>query len=139
MHRYLVVANQTLFSGALTSKVQDLHAAGAASFHVLVPATPPADHAWTEAEARALAQRRLEDCLERFRGAGFAADGEVGDEHPVDAIKDVLDRGETFSAIVLSTLKPGLSHWLKLDLVSRVEGFGIPVLHVIGEREPAHT
>jgi hypothetical protein len=138
MYRYLVVANQTLFSGALTSKIQELHAAGAAAFHVLVPATPPGDHPWTDAEARALAQRRLDDCLERFRGAGFTVDGEVGDEHPVDAIKDVLDR-DSFSTIVLSTLKPGVSRWLGLDLVSRVTGFGIPVIHVIGEREPAHT
>jgi hypothetical protein len=75
MHRYLIVANQTLFSGALTSKLQKLHAAGGVSFHVLVPATPPGDHAWTEAEARALAQHRLDDGLKRFRAAGFAADG----------------------------------------------------------------
>lgn len=139
MHRYLVVANQTLFSGALTSKLQELHAAGGASFHVLVPATPPSDHAWTDAEARALAQHRLDDGLRRFRAAGFPADGEVGDEHPIDAINDVLDRGDPFHAIVLSTLKPGLSRWLRWDLVSRVSGFGIPVIHVIGEREPVHT
>jgi hypothetical protein len=72
-----------------------------------------------------------------FGGLGIQAEGEVGDPHPVDAIQDLLDRGETFDAIVLSTLRPGISRWLKRDLISRVEGFGVPVHHVIGELEPA--
>ena len=62
--------------------------------------------------------------------------GEVGDEHPVQAIADVFGRGEEFDGIVLSTLPPGISRWLKLDLIHRVESaFGLPVVHVIGARE----
>ena len=135
--RYLVVANQTLGGGHLVSKLRELAAHGPCSFHVLVPATPPKDHPWIEAEARALAGERLHRALSRFAELGAEADGEVGDEHPVDAIRDVFERGEEFDAIILSTLPPGISRWLRLDLLHRVEGFGIPVIHVIGQHEPA--
>ncbi len=139
MRRYLIVANQTLAAGALLAKVRSLHDAGPAEFHVLVPASHPGDHAWTDGEVLLTAQRRLERCLAMFAAQGIEADGEVGDPHPVEAIRDVWRRGERFDAIVLSTLRPGLSRWLKLDLISRVEGFGLPVHHVIGELEPAGT
>ncbi|HEX6401082.1 MAG TPA: hypothetical protein VF108_11545 [Actinomycetota bacterium] len=138
MGRYLIVANQTLGGGALLAKVRALHAAEPSTFHVLVPATPPADHPWTEGEVRFAAQERLDRCLATFRGMGIEATGEVGDPHPVDAIKDVLlGDAEPFDEIVLSTLRPGRSRWLRWDLISRVRGFGIAMEHVIGEAEPA--
>ena len=137
MRRYLVVANQTLAGGHLVSKVRELMAAGPSRFHVLVPATPPRDHPWTEAEARAIAEERLRVALDRFRGMGAEVDGEVGDERPMQAITDVLEL-ESFDAIVLSTLPPGPSRWLRFDLPHRVESsFGLPVIHLIGHPEPA--
>ena len=43
---------------------------------------------------------------------------------------------DSFDAIVLSTLPPGVSKWLRLDLVHRVEAsFGLPVHHVVSHRE----
>src|SRR5437867_12139551 len=106
MRRYLVVANQTLAGGHLVSALRQLSAGEPCRLHVLVPASPPPDHAWTEGEARELAARRLEAALERFREFDPDIDGEVGDEHPLEAIKDVMDRGERFDGIVLSTLPP---------------------------------
>jgi hypothetical protein len=137
MRRYLVVANQTLGGEHLTQKVKELLSEGPCSFHVLVPATVPADHAvYTEGEALALAQVRLDDALKRFRDLGADADGEVGDASPLEAIGDTL-RDEDFDAIVLSTLPVGASRWLKQDLPHRVErSFGLPVSHVVGEPEP---
>lgn len=77
----------------------------------------------------------LETALERFRSVGIEATGEVGDGRPLQAIDDVLAR-DTFDAIVLSTLPPRLSKWLRLDLVHRVRtSFGLPVHHVISQRE----
>jgi hypothetical protein len=139
MRRYLIVGNQTLGGGALLAKVRALHQGGPSSFHVLVPMTPPADHPWTEGEIRATAAERLERCLQRFAAEGMEATGEVGDAHPVDAISDVMLRGESFDAIVLSTLRPGASRWLRWDLLNRVRRFGLPVQHVVGEPEPAET
>ncbi len=136
--RYLVVANQTLGGEHLAEKVRACLAAGPSTFHVVVPATQPRDHAvWTEGEARAIAQRRLERALERFAKMGAEAEGEVGDEQPLDAIADAM-RDQDFDEVILSTLPPGLSRWLKQDLPHRVErGCGVPVTHVVGEPEPA--
>ncbi|HEV8565003.1 MAG TPA: hypothetical protein VGR41_08805 [Actinomycetota bacterium] len=134
--RYLVVANQTLAGGHLLSKLRQLGARETCRFHVLVPATPPSDHVWTEGEAIDVAQRRLDTALDRFRELDAEVDGEVGDARPFQAIADVFQRGETFDGIVLSTLPPKLSRWLKLDLPHRVEStFGLPVIHVVGSQE----
>jgi hypothetical protein len=137
MRRYLVVANQTLGGEHLIQKVKELLAEGPCRFHVLVPATVPADHAvYTEGEAGVLAQGRLDDALARFRDLGAETDGEVGDPSPFEAIADVL-RDEDFDAILLSTLPVGASRWLKQDLPHRVErSFGLPVTHIVGEPEP---
>lgn len=135
MRRYLVVANQTLGGVHLLSLLREL-SREPSSFHVLVPASAPTDHLWTEAEAQATARRRLQIALERFGAAGLEVTGEVGDGRPMEAIDDALRGDEAFDEIVVSTLPPKLSKWLRLDLVHRVEAtFGLPVRHVIGARE----
>lgn len=135
MRRYLVVANQTLGGDPLLALLRGFAEEPSTTFHVLVPASPPVDYLWTEAEAISIARTRLETALERFRSVGIEATGEVGDGRPLQAIDDVLAR-DTFDGIVLSTLAPRLSKWLRLDLVHRVRtSFGLPVHHVISQRE----
>lgn len=135
MRRYLVVANQTLGGDHLIATVRGLSRRGACSFHLLVPATPPTDHLWTEEEAQRVARERLEQALARFGALGIDVDGEIGDGNPILAIEDAL-RGAPFDEIILSTLPPGLSRWLRLDLPHRVEAaFGLPVTHVVSTRE----
>ena len=132
MRRYLIVANQTLAGGQLMSTLRELHQRGPCSFHVVVPAT--------EGEARHTARERLDAALARLRSEGLEVTGEVGDEHPHEAVQDILLRGETFDAIVLSTLPPNMSRWLKRDLVRRLEATtGIHVIHVIGQPAPAQS
>jgi hypothetical protein len=135
VRRYFVVANQTLGGEELEAKVREAMTAGPCSFHVIVPATHPQKQlAWTEGEAAALARARLEEGLSWLKGLGAEADGEVGDENPALAIEDAL-RNEQPDEIILSTLPPGLSKWLKLDLPHVVEGYGYPVTHVVSEPE----
>jgi GABA permease len=138
MRRYLVVANQTLGGEHLAEAIRARLAGGPSSFHVVVPATQPQDQAvWTEGEARALATKRLEAAVARFRGLGADVEGEVGDERPLEAIADAV-REREFEEIILSTLPPGLSRWLGQDLPHRVERqFDLPVEHVVGNPEPA--
>lgn len=141
MHSYLVVANQTLGGEHLIAKVREFLDAGPCRFHVVVPATPPAElgATWTEGEAVAVASGRLERALARFRELGADANGEVGDKNPILAIEDAL-RNERFDEVILSTLPPGISRWLKLDLPARVAShFGLPVTHIVGEPEPTST
>lgn len=138
MRRYLVVANQTLGGGHLVGKVRECLQDGPCSFHIVVPATPPRDHwTYTEGEAVAVARSRLAAAIDRFRELGADADGEVGDPRPIDAIQDALRAGD-FDAIIVSTLPPGASRWLKMDLPARVEAeFGLSVIHLIGGPELA--
>ncbi len=133
MRRYLVVANKTLGGEHLTDRVRECTASGPCHFHIVVPATPPDDHPWTESEARRLAEQRLARALGRFRELGADADGEVGDANPLAAIEDALREG-SYDEILLSTLPPGVSRWLKLDLPHRVQTqFGLPTTHLMGE------
>lgn len=137
MRRYLVVANQTLGGNVLVATVRERARSEPCAFHLLVPATPPRNHPWTEGEAREVARDRLENALGLFRALGVEADGEVGDASPILAIEDVLRR-EAFDEIILSTLPPGLSRWLKVDLPHRVgAAFGLPVTHVVSKPESA--
>lgn len=138
VHRYLVVANQTLGGEPLFARIRELARAGPSAFYVVVPATPPKDHVWTEDEAATIAASRLNSALERMAALGLEADGEVGDGSPILAIEDAIREQGPFDAIVLSTLPPRLSRWLKLDLPHRVESsFGLRVIHVIGD--PDHV
>jgi hypothetical protein len=138
MRRYLIVANQTLGGRALFTRLKLLAESGPASFHVVVPATPPKHQwTWTEGEAHAIAQRRLDSALEAFRDVGAEVTGAVGSERPMDAIRDAL-RGVRIDEIIISTLPPGPSRWLRQDLPSRVaRTFGKPVSHVLGDEERA--
>jgi hypothetical protein len=135
--RYLIVANQTLAAVQLRDKVDELLAEGECSFHIVVPRTHAKDHAFhTEGHDQALAEKRLEEALERFRSLGCDADGEVGDTSPFLAVRDCLLADGTYDAIILSTLPHGVSRWLKQDLPHRLERtFGLPIIHLTGAHE----
>ena len=128
MRHYLVVANQTLKQPELTEKIRTCIEAGSCDFFLLVPATRTHGPVrWTPADAFAVARRRLESSLERFRALGADIVGEVGDASPVVAIGELLRR-RSFDALILSTLPVGPSQWLRCDVPNRIQRlFGIPV------------
>ena len=136
MARYLIVANQTLSGDQLTERIRRLCAEGPCSFHVVVPATHTKDQAfYTEGGSHAVAEKRLETALERFRALGAEVDGEVGDASPMLAVRDCLMTG-AYDGVILSTLPPGASRWLRQDLPHRLERtFGVPVTHLTGQYE----
>ncbi len=140
MHRYLVVANQTLGGQELLDAIRDRMTRDAAQFWVLVPATPtrlvadfgalslafPISTAVqpTAAEAHdqgiTAAQANLTAQLDRLREIGAVVDGAVGDADPLAAIEKAVSEHE-FDEIILSTLPAGVSRWLALDLPHRVQ------------------
>jgi hypothetical protein len=141
MRHYIVVGNQTLGSERLFAEIRECMDAGPSRFHVIVPATPPREQAfWTEGEANAIAQARLDVAIARLHAEGAIATGHVGDASPVRAVEDEL-RGHDFDEIIVSTLPPGPSRWIRQDLPSRLaRRTGLPVRHVIadiGELPPA--
>lgn len=132
MRRFLVVGNQTLASKQLERKLLECLAAGPCRFHIVVPATHPRDHlVWTEGSDRTIARRALDAALVRFRAMGADVDGEVGDARPMDAIADVFTRHDPVDEIIISTLHPARSRWVRQDLPHRAaRTFHVPVTHV---------
>ena len=136
MHRYLIIANQTLGGAELGDAVRERIAAGPCEFWVVVPATPvthlePAYLAMpvmgglpavtgTPEEAEAVARTRLELALKQLRALGATVDGEVGEPDPLRAAKAATS-GHEFSEIIVSTLPTRLSRWLHQDLPHRLE------------------
>ncbi len=141
MAAYLLVAHQTALSDELLSATEELASGDRdAEFVVLVPATPVSHMVvWEEGETLDLARKRAADAQARLEERGLrVAEARTGDADPVAAIDDLLREGRrAYSAIVLSTLPPGVSRWLKLDVVSRVRRHypTTKVVHVVGEAQ----
>ena len=133
MRAVLVVAHRTLVGDALLHEVRGLMASEPTRFHLLVPVFHPRDHVWTEGEVDAAARRRLEEGLAAFRDLGAEVDGDIGDANPVEAVQAWLrDPDHHADEILLSTLPPKMSQWMKWDVVHRLRrGCRVPVTHVI--------
>jgi hypothetical protein len=108
----------------------------AAEFVLLVPATPVSHLLlWEEGETLEVARGRAETARARLREAGAqVVSARVGDGSPLQAIADELARYPEYDAIIISTLPPGVSRWLGLDLPGRVaREYSIRVIHVVAE------
>ena len=136
-HRILVVANETLSGRALRAEISDRSHGGRADLRVVCPALNSKIRHWTneEDEARAAAQQRLERLLNGLRREGLDADGDIGDDDPVQAMEDALRRFPA-DEVIISTHPPGRSNWLEHDVVHRAqERFDLPVTHVVVDLE----
>ena len=139
MSNYLVVAHQTATSPELLDQLCQLAADDPlAEFTILVPATPVTHLlVWEEGETYQVARGRAEDAKALLEGRGLNVEGTaVGDASPLLAIGDELRRRPYgYDGIVLSTLPPRLSRWLRLDAHNQAErNFNLPVIHVVAKR-----
>ena len=136
MSRYLVVTHQTALSPDLQRRVRALVVEDpAAEFAVLVPEAPGLPTTW-EGETVDVASQRAEAAktvLEENVGARVVRTA-IGAPDPLQAITDELRMHPGYDTLVICTLPPGISRWLKLDLVHRAERkFGLRVIHVVAE------
>jgi hypothetical protein len=148
MHRYLIVANQTLDSPQLMELVRERMAAGPSEFWLVVPATPVKDLASNAIpfpmpvmggtltlphppeEARQAAQDKLTAAVKKLTAAGATVDGAVSDADPLRAVGDAVT-GREFDEIIVVTLPARLSRWLHHDLPRRLQhDYHLPVTHV---------
>lgn len=136
MGRYLVIAHQTASGDTLRKHVARMVAESPESeFVLVVPATAVEDlTTWTEGQAK----RAAEEAGEKARQA-FAVDGVhikeviIGDANPLYAIQDAF-MDDSYDAVIVSTLRTGISRWLGMDLPGRAEkAVGVPVIHVESE------
>ena len=156
MRRCLVVANRTLLSAELREELRQRIGSGPSSFYLLVPNTSAADYqipagsgvlppglAWwatnyrgpaTDEEASAQARQRLGETLADLAAHGAAAEGDLGNSQPLEAMEKVLaDR--QFDEIIVATLPRRVSRWLGADLPHQAERrFRLPVTTITTKR-----
>jgi hypothetical protein len=128
----LVVAHQTAATPGLLDAVRERAQRSPATFHLVVPQQAHGMHKVVDPQDAGAdeAHRVLNTALPLLsEAAGHEVTGSVGDAEPLMAIHDAVNLGE-FHEIIISTLPLGISRWLKLDLVSKARGIGLPVTHV---------
>lgn len=142
MARYLLVAHQTAQSEELRETAIELAREDpAAEFVLIVPATPVVNLlVWERGETHDVALRHAEAARQGLEEQGLrVVDARPVDPDPMAAIEDELHAGGRFAAIVVSTLPPGKSRWLGMDVISRVRR-NCPrhrVIHVAVAKAPA--
>jgi hypothetical protein len=135
----LVVAHQTAATPGLLEAVHERAERGPAKFHLVVPRMPHGMHKVVDPEETGQddAQHVLDDALPKLsEAAGTEVSGSLGDAEPLCAIQDAVNLGH-YDEIIISTLPKRVSRWLKLDLVSKTKGLGLPVTHVEQVEDPA--
>ena len=127
--RILVVAHKTAATQPLLDAVRERAARGPSTFTLLVPNPAHGLHKVVDAQDQGPgeAQDVLDVALPKLSAAaGSEVQGVIGDPDPLAAVQDAINlRG--FDEIIISTLSPRLSRWLRLDLPSKVAGMGLPV------------
>jgi hypothetical protein len=130
--RVLVVAHKTAATQPLLDAVRERSARGPCSFTLLVPNAAHGLHKVVDAEDQGAgeAQSVIAQAVPLLSdAAGAPVEGIVGDPDPTAAVQDAINlRG--FDEVIVSTLSPRVSRWLKLDLPSKVSGMGLPVTTV---------
>ena len=130
--RVLVVAHRTAATRPLLDAVRDRAARGPSTFTLLVPNAAHGLHRVIDAEDQDAAEANavLSEALPKLSdAAGSPVEGIVGDADPSAAVQDAINL-HGFDEIIISTLSPRVSRWLKLDLPSKVSGHGLPVTTV---------
>lgn len=136
--RYLIVAHLTADSLELRTWLEATRSTDSNFRSVLLVPTSPRSYwkTWDVLEDLHAAEARANRAQSLFEEAGIAVERVViGSREPLSAIEDELREDPNFDAIVIATLPPGLSRWLRLDLIHQCRRrTGLPVTHVL-----AHT
>ena len=126
----LVVANRSVATPALLDEIRRRAEAGPCEFVLLVPDPPPGKTGeWLLRHAQRLFARTT----------GAPVEGTLArDTEPLPAIEAALRDG-AYDEVIVSTLPPWASNWLRQGLPARVEELGLPVTVVTpgGQRVPA--
>jgi hypothetical protein len=128
----LVVANETLAGDDLAALVDELTTADAEVL-VVCPVLVGRARYWTSDLGAGIdeARLRLVRSLEALGDHGIAAEGIVGDGHPLLAIEDAL-RAFPADRVLVLTHPPERSRWLERRLIERTRArFDVPVSHAV--------
>jgi hypothetical protein len=119
----LVVANETVLGEPLLQKIRDRWAQGNASFLII---SPQGDTAGSYEEA----ERRLLRAVQRLRGEGIDAHGQISHPDPYAAVLQTIE-DERVDELIVSTFPGERSGWLRRNLLERLRNdTKLPVEHV---------
>jgi hypothetical protein len=119
----LVVANETVLGEPLLQKIRDRWAQGNASFLII---SPQGDTAGSYEEA----ERRLLRAVQRLRGEGIDAHGQISHPDPYAAVLQTIE-DERVDELIVSTFPGERSGWLRRNLLERLRNATKPpVEHV---------
>lgn len=139
--RVLVVAHRTAATPALIEAVRQRAAAGPAEFTLLVPRAAHGLHRLVDPEDTdsGEAQAVLELALPLLEeAAGGHVEGRIGDPNPLDAVTDAVNL-DGYDEIILSTLPARVSHWLHMDLPSKLNVLGLPITTITARARPSRA
>jgi phosphopantetheine adenylyltransferase len=131
----LVVANETLVGDELVETLRRRAERAPIRVVVVAPITQPREgYVVYRDSRRAAAGRRLNRVLGVLAGAGIPVHGEVFDDEPLAAVKDVL-AAEEIDEIVVCTHPETRSGWLRKNLVEEIRRAAgdRPVEHVVSD------
>jgi nucleotide-binding universal stress UspA family protein len=155
VRRILVVACQTMRGRELLEHLGTLAAQGPLAVHVVVPvpAVPFLDAGapmmvtttWIPEvdDIGPRIQAELDELLATLGRLGITATGSLGPGDPIAALAEAAS-ADTFDELVVSTMPPGISRWLRMDVPQRARRrFGDRVTTIINEEirrgEPAES
>ncbi len=130
--RVLVVAHKTAATQPLLDAVRERAERGPCTFTLMVPNAAHGLHKVVDPEDQQVGEANivLNHALPLLEEAAAGpVTGLVGDADPVAAVQDALNI-QGFNEVIISTLAPKVSRWLRLDLPSKVAGMGLPVTTV---------
>jgi hypothetical protein len=123
----LIVANRTAATPMLIEQVRRRASEGACRFTLLVPRAYWDADTEESAITLELAIPLLEDV------AGGRVEGLVGDQDPFVAAAAAIETG-SYDEVIVSTLPARVSHWLHIDLPTRLQRFGLPVTVITAKK-----
>jgi hypothetical protein len=119
--RILVVANRTAAAPRLLQEISRRTQAAPCEFALLVPTVGDRKTAdWTLSAALPLVQRVARGPVE----------GLVGGPDALASVEKAVREGD-FDEIIVSTMRCGVSKWLRRDLITRIKTLGLPVTAIV--------
>jgi hypothetical protein len=130
--RVLVVANKTAATPDLLAAVGERAKQSKCTFTLLVPSSAHGLHKIVDPEdqSRSEAEQVVAKAVPLLQeAAGSKVDYLIGDPVPIHAVHDAVNV-YGFDEIILSTYPAHFSHWIRMDLPSKLSGLKIPVTTV---------